>query len=182
MYATWNLSREVPETPEERPASGAGALDALIVEIAGQRYGLPAAMVGELLRAAAIAPYVDAPAIEGLLNLHGAVLPVFDLRALLRLPHKPIESSDQFIVIGFDSRRVLVRADRTVDLVRFSPEELERPGIGFPGGDCVARIARRPGELVPILDLETILTRAWMAAPKRGAATHEQASGKETLV
>lgn len=143
---------------KEQPAVGAGALDALIVEIAGRHYGLPAARVCELLRAAAIAPAVDAPAVEGLINLRGTVLPVFDLRALLHLPPKSIEPSDHFIAIEIDSRRAIVRVDRTIDLVRLAPEEMQRPGVGVPGADCVALFAKRPGELVPILDLAALIS------------------------
>lgn len=182
MPAALDILGAVHGAREQRLVSGEGALDALIVEIAEQRYGLPAAVVCELLRAAAIAPVGHAPAIEGLVNLHGAVAPVLDLRALLNLPPKPIEPSDHFVVIGIGLRRAVVRVDRTIDLVRLGPEELERPVSGIPGSDCVAHLAKRPGTLVPILDLAAILKRAWQPPPAEGpAAANEQAFSKEAL-
>lgn len=178
MSAAPDIHRIESDSPEERLASDERAFDALIVEIAGRRYGLPAALVRELARAAAIMPAAEGSEIEGLVNLHGAIVPVFDLRARLHLPPKPIEPSDHFIAIGLDSPRAVVRVDRTIDLVRLGPEEWERPGLDHPGSDCVSRIARRPGELVPILDLAAMFKRIAPKAPKSAAG--EQA-GKEAF-
>lgn len=171
---------DAEESPRaERFAFNEGAVDVLIVEVAGRHYGLPAPLVSVMLRAAAISPAASAPGIEGLVNLHGVVVPLFDLRAWLHLPPKPIEPSDHFIEIGSDSRRVLVRVDRTIDLVRLGPEELAPGAAGWRDADSVLRLAKRPGELVPILDLEAVLRRAWRESPASEADAAEQTAHQE---
>lgn len=164
---------DVKQAPRaERLASGEAGLDALIVEIAGRHYGLPAPLVAGMMRAAAVSPAASAAEIEGLVNLHGTIVPLFDLRAWLHLPPKPIEPSDHFIEIGRDSRRLLVRVDRTIDLVRLAPKDLVRGAANLRDAACFFLIAKRPGELAPILDLEALLrdARAETSAAEAGAA------------
>lgn len=171
---------DVEQTQQaERLASREGALDALIVEIAGRHYGLPAPLVSGMLRAAAVSPAASERGIEGLVNLHGAIVPLFDLRAQLHLPPKPIEPSDHFIEIGSDSRRALVRVDRSIDLVRFAAEALSHGAAGFRDAKSFLLIAKRPGELVPILDLDAVLRGAWAETPAAEAGAAEQTERKE---
>lgn len=181
MPATLNTS-DVDRMPRaERLASSEGGLDALIVDIAGRHYGLPAPLVSGMLRAAAILPAASTAGIEGLVNLHGTIVPLFDLRAWLHLPPKPIEPSDHFIEIGRDSRRVLVRVDRTIDLVRLAPEELAHGEASLPEATCFLFLAKRPGELVPILDLESVLAGAWRLASAGEGGAAERTEYKEAL-
>ena len=143
----------MPET-----LNNAEALDVLIVEIAGRRYGLPAREVCELLRAAAIVPLNDAPGVEGLVNVHGTVAPVLELRRRLHLPAKAIEPGDFFIVVAHDSRSAVLHVDRTIDLVRLGPQELECDGARLGHASGVSQVARLPGEILPILDIEALLS------------------------
>ncbi|HUY87940.1 MAG TPA: chemotaxis protein CheW [Pirellulales bacterium] len=139
-------------------ADSGGAFDVLIVEIGGRHYGLPAAAVRELLRAAAIVPVHEAPGVEGVLNLHGTVVSVLDLRSRLHLPAKKIEPSDHFIVIAVASRVAVLRVDETIELVRLGGADLASASRELADVDCVSQFAKRPGELVPILDLEAIMS------------------------
>jgi purine-binding chemotaxis protein CheW len=179
MPATLHTS-DVDQTQRvERLATGESGLDALIVEIAGRHYGLPAPLVTGMMRAAAVSPAASEPGIEGLVNLHGAIVPLFDLRAWLHLPPKPIEPSDHFIEIGSDSRCALVRVDRTIDLVRLSPEGLAHSAANLRDAACFLLLAKRPGGLVPILDLESVLRGAWQQAPAGEAGAAEQTECRE---
>ena len=74
-------------------------LEIVVFEVGGQQYGLPASDVRELQRAATLTPLPRAPAIvEGVVNLRGAVVPVLDIRSRFRLPPKPMEPTDHFVV------------------------------------------------------------------------------------
>src|SRR5437870_13646015 len=96
------------DTPVEREP-----LEILVFEVGGQRYGLPAAEVREILRAVAIVPLPRAPAIiEGIINIRGTVVPVLDLRTRFRLPAKPVEPADHLVVAWAGERLVAVRVDR----------------------------------------------------------------------
>ena len=130
----------------------------LIFEIGGQRYGLPASDVRELVRAVAILPLpLESAFIEGVFDLRGTIVPVVDLRARLRLPFKAVEPSDHLIIIeaGAGGRPLALRVDRALDLVVRDPAASEQVQELMPGsGDAIlVMMMRVPDGLVPLLDL-----------------------------
>jgi purine-binding chemotaxis protein CheW len=137
------------------------SLEILVFEVGGQRYGLPAADIREIVRAVAIVPLPKAPAIvEGIINLRGRLVPVLDLRTRFGLPAKPVEPADHLIVAWAGPRLVALRVDRATHLVRLDPAEVEDAKGVVPGVEYVAWVAKLPFDLVLIHDLRTFLSRA----------------------
>jgi purine-binding chemotaxis protein CheW len=139
--------------PGASPVQGE-SFTVLVFDVAGQRHGLPASDVQELLRAVAIVPLPRAPAgVEGIINLRGQVVPVVSLRGRLGQPDRPLEPSDHFIVVRAAGRLVALRVDRALDLVRLGPADLgpveELGGVGW--------VARLADGLVLIHDLQSLL-------------------------
>ncbi len=138
----------------------AEALQILVFEVAGRHYGLPVADVRELQRAVTILPLPHAePAVEGIINLRGAIVPVVDLRRRLRLAPKPLECSDHFIVAQSAGRQVALRVDRALDLVQLDAAAVEDARKAVPGAEGIAWVARMAGDLVLIPDLQHLLAR-----------------------
>ena len=137
-----------------------GSLQFLVFEVGGQRHALPVADVQELLRAVSIVPLPRAPAIvEGIINLRGRIVPILDVRSRFRLPAKPLEQSDHFIVVHAAEHLVALRVDRAVDLVPLEAEEIADARSVVPGVANVSGLARLAHDLVLIPDLLTLLTR-----------------------
>src|SRR5262249_2656363 len=114
-----------------------------------------------ILRAVAITPLPKAPAVvEGVINVRGALVPVLDIRGRFRLPPKPLEPADHLIVARVGERPVALRVDRALELVRLEASAAERAETPVPGVEYVAQIARLPGGLVLIHDLNTFLSQA----------------------
>jgi purine-binding chemotaxis protein CheW len=127
----------------------------LVFEVDGRRFGLPAAEVRELLRAVAIVPLPMAPpAVEGVVNLRGRVVPVLDLRARLGLPARAVATTDHMIVAQSSGGLVALRVDRALDLVR---HELEASAAAWTTEGARTRVARLADGLAPLLDLHTLL-------------------------
>jgi purine-binding chemotaxis protein CheW len=124
----------------------------LVFEVDGRRFGLPAAEVRELLRAVAIVPLpLAGPAVEGVVNLRGRVVPVLDLRARLGLPARAVAPSDHLIVAQSEGRLVALRVDRALDLVRLDAGPCAEGEAEGP------RVARLADGLAPLLDLRALL-------------------------
>lgn len=141
----------------------------LIFEIGGQRYGLPASDVRELVRAVAILPLpLESAFLEGVFDLRGTVVPVVDLRARLRLPSKAVEPSDHLIIIeaGAGGRPLAMRVDRALDFVVQDPATSEQIQELMPGsGDAIlVMMMRMPDGLVPLLDLRSLIATTRSAA------------------
>jgi len=146
------------------PAAGPGR-EVLVFEVAGQRYGLPTVDVRELVRAVAITPLPNAPAvIEGVVNVRGRVLPVLDVRARFRLPAKPLDPSDLFIVASAGARGVILRVDRATHLALVDEASFQPPETLGPGSVYVAGVAKLDDGMVLIHDVTTFLSAAEAAS------------------
>jgi purine-binding chemotaxis protein CheW len=135
--------------------------EVLTFEVGGQRYALPLADVRELVRAVALTPLPQAPAIvEGVINLRGTIVPVLDIRSRFRLPPRAIEPSDHLLVAWNGERLVALRVDRALELLRLDATTVADAEGVLPGVGYLAQVARCPDGLVLIHDLRTFLSRS----------------------
>jgi purine-binding chemotaxis protein CheW len=140
------------------------AFDVLIVEMGGQRYGLPAASVRELARAVTILQLPGAPPIvEGVIDVRGQVVPVLDARARLGLPPRALAHTDHLVLAWAGARAVALRVDRALELVRVEADAVER----LADRGHVAGVVKLPDGLVLIQDLDALLSAGEEAAIDR---------------
>jgi purine-binding chemotaxis protein CheW len=140
-------------------------LQILVFEVGGQHHGLPAAEVQELLRAVSVVPTPSASApVEGVINLRGRIVPVLDVRSRFRLPTRPVEHTDHFIVARAGERLVALRVDRVLDLVLLDTADVAETRDVVPGLEHVARVARLPHDLVFLHEMLTFLSPGPSAA------------------
>jgi purine-binding chemotaxis protein CheW len=133
----------------------------LVFEVAGQRYGLWAGDVRELLRAVAIVPLPQAPpAILGVIDLRGRAVPVLDLRRRFGLPPRELDPAEHLIIAAAGPRLVGLRVDRAIELTRLDRAQLDDGAAVVPGAPYVAGLARLAGGLAIIHDLRTFLSAA----------------------
>ncbi|HEV3261613.1 MAG TPA: chemotaxis protein CheW [Gemmataceae bacterium] len=143
----------------------------LVFEVGGQRYGLPVADVQELVRMVSLTPLAGAPAmVEGVINLRGQITPVLDIRARFHLPAKTVEPGDHLVVARLGDRRLALRVDRALELLRLGPADIANAEGVLPGVDYVAQVAKLPDGLALIHDLRTFLSAEESGALRRALA------------
>jgi purine-binding chemotaxis protein CheW len=137
------------------------ALETLVFTLAAERFALPLRDVHEVVRAVAIRSLPQAPAvIEGIIDLRGELVPVFDLRARFRLPPKPLAPEDHLLVAQAGARKVALRVDQALALERLASVSTERePNLPRDLG-LLAGVARSDDGLVLIHDLRAFLNEA----------------------
>lgn len=92
-------------------------LELLLFDLADRRFALPSDCVREVMLAMELTPLPRAPwVIEGLANVRGEVIPVLDLRARFRLPTRPMDVNDHFIIVQALGRKMALHVDRAVRL------------------------------------------------------------------
>jgi purine-binding chemotaxis protein CheW len=137
------------------------SLDALVFELAAERYALPLADVVLVLRAVAIRALPQAPkVIEGIFDLRGELVPVLDMRARFRLPQKALDPGEHLIVAQVGARKVALRADQALALERLATVAIEQASNLPRGVGYVAGVASTEGGLVLIHDLRAFLSEA----------------------
>ena len=136
-------------------------MEIVIFELEQQRYGLPAGDVHEVVRAVTVVPLPNAPdVIEGIIDVRGTVTAVLDVRKRFRLPPKPLEPSDQFVLARAGKRNVALRVDRATDLIRIDPSDLNDAKQVVPGQEYITGVVKLSDGLVLIHDLVTFLSEA----------------------
>lgn len=136
-------------------------LDLLVFELAAARHALPLECVREVARAVLITPLPDAPpVIEGIIDVRGEVVPVYDLRLRFGMPARPLSPDDWMVTAWTGDRLVAFRADRADEIVSAGRATVAgREAV--PGRSAhVAGVARLPDGIVLIDDLPAFLDAA----------------------
>ena len=98
-------------------------LNVLIFEVDGQRHGVDAAKVQELLPALAVMSVPGATHdFEGVIDLRGTIVPVFDARRRFGAPTKDAALADHFIVVRHGDRLTALRVDRALELASLTAD------------------------------------------------------------
>ena len=99
-------------------------MQALVFELADGRYAVSLAAVDEIVRAVAVVPLPGAPAlVEGIVDVHGEVAAVIDLRRAFDLPARPPLALDHFVVVRTPARLLVLRVDRVTGVTAVDPPD-----------------------------------------------------------
>jgi len=123
--------------------------------------GLPALSVREIVRAVAITPCLGAPPIiEGVINLHGRIVLVIDIRHRLALPAAPITPEHFLVTLQISDRLIVVRVDDVEDVTTVVRENLESPSSLSPVLQRLQGVAPTESGALVIYDVDAFLTQA----------------------
>src|SRR5580704_1904107 len=141
--------------------------------IGRETFGLPIAMVREIVRVPEITSVPNAPDyIEGVINLRGRIIPVVDLRK--RFGEKVIESSKRNrIVVELENRAIGLIVNSASEVIRIPPSDIEAPHSVFQEGELnyITGVGKLRGRLVMMLDLSKILQRGELRRLEDAAET-----------
>ncbi len=133
----------------------------LLVLCGGRRIGLPLAQISEVIQLGDVRSVpVVARAVRGVVAVHGRMMPLIHLGALLNGEQPPASAGKVGVVAEVGGRRVCLEVDDAEILVR-DPAMPVPPGETLPWAVGVARYA---DGLVPLLDLAALSTRLMEAA------------------
>jgi purine-binding chemotaxis protein CheW len=146
-----------------RPERDIWQHEVLACSLGPEEYGVDIRRVREIIRAREATEVPRAPAfVRGVISVRGAILPVVDLRARLRLsaPAPPADRGARIVIVnrGADSFGLLVDGVRLVVRLRDSDLEAAPALFAGPAAELIAAVGR-PGKdrLVILLDLDAVL-------------------------
>jgi purine-binding chemotaxis protein CheW len=136
----------------------------VVFQLAGQEYGVLADIVREIIRRRATTrvPHA-APGIDGVINLRGRIIPVFNLRRCLHLPE--ITATDELagqavMVVERDGDDAGFLVDRVTDVVKITESEVDHSTRRVKSGlkeQYIEGMVKLPGRLVTLLRLDPLL-------------------------
>jgi chemotaxis signal transduction protein len=128
----------------------------LVFRVGATRCGVSATAVVRLIQAVTVAPWPGAPpGFEGVIDYHGTILAVVDIRHKLGLVPAPLQVTNEMVVFQAKGYQLALRADQMESV------QVLTPG---PGG-----VARTDAGVVLVFDLDTLLDEAqWKAIGAAG--------------
>jgi purine-binding chemotaxis protein CheW len=142
----------------------------LTFRLGGQGYGLPVTEVAQIIEMVMLTHLPQAPfAIQGIINLHGKIVPVMDLRLRFGLPLKPYQLHTPIILTLLKEHTLGLIVDWVEDVVEIPAADLKTGEAIFPsplvspspGPEPIAYwagVAKVERRLIPILKVEAILS------------------------
>lgn len=123
------------------------------------RYALHVSEVVRVVRAVDITPLPNAPGIvSGVINFHGEIIPVVDIRKLFRLPPREMRLEDQFIIARTSKRLVVLVVDSVNDVHQLDHHQIVNAGEVFPFTKYLSGITSKDHDIILINDLEKFLS------------------------
>lgn len=124
-----------------------------------RRCGLPLSAVDRVLPIVEVEPLPGAPEVlAGVINYHGAVIPVVDLRARLGLARREPRLTDRLLLVRTRSRSLALVVDAVPGLAAVNAGAVRDRSTLDPSLRDVAGVAALDDGLMVIQDLEALLS------------------------
>jgi purine-binding chemotaxis protein CheW len=139
-------------------------------QIGRETYGLPIAMVREIIRLPEITPVLNVHEyIEGVINLRGKIVTVIDLPKKLGADRQGRNAKNRIVVVEGDGRLIGLIVHSATEVLRIPPSKIEKPQDVFTETQLgyVSGVAKLNGRVVILVDLKTIVSETKDSSEKR---------------
>lgn len=141
------------------------ALTVLTLDLQGEMFAIEAPQVLEILDLAAVTDVPGAdPAVHGLINVRGRVVPLADLRLKFGMEQRAATIDTRVVVIEIeidgDPTPVGIRADKVYEVTELAAAWLEETpciGLRWPP-EYIRCFAKRGADFIAVLDTAAILS------------------------
>jgi purine-binding chemotaxis protein CheW len=148
------------------------ALTVLTLNLNGDLFAIEASQVREILDLAAVTDVPGAdPAVHGLINVRGRVVPLADLRLKFGMDQLAETIDTRVVVIEVEidgeSTALGIRADKVYEVTELAAAALEEtPRIGLRWqAEFIRCFAKRGADFIAVLDIGRVFSRNAEAAP-----------------
>ena len=133
----------------------------IVFSINQQIFGIEILKIKEVLSYRKITPLPQVEGfVRGIINLRGAIIPVFDLREKFNLPAKEYTKFHVIIVVEISGRVMGVIVDEISDVMDILPEEFQTTE-NFPSNlrrEYLKGVGKKQDEMIILLDMDRLLS------------------------
>jgi purine-binding chemotaxis protein CheW len=140
----------------------------LTFRLGGQTYGLPVTEVAQIIEMVTLTQLPQAPfAIQGVINWHGKITPVMDLRLRFGLPPKSYQLHTPIILTYLKGYTLGLIVDWVEAVMEIPAANLETGDMIIPSAlagsqpgamACLTGVVKVDRRLIPLLKLEAVLS------------------------
>jgi len=160
--AEWLEAGEMEQSTMNPAEAGSKETSSFVVFLLdGERFALPLDQVQIALRMVSVTPAPDAPPwVIGVIDLHGRVIPVTDLRQRLGHPAKEPYLDDRLLVMTLAERTLALVVDEVTEVLELPGSEVETPPDPLSDSRYLRGVVRREDGLILILDSASLFPSA----------------------
>ena len=134
----------------------------VVFRLGGESYGVDIGKVKEIINMQTITAVPNtASFIEGIINLRGQVIPVFNLRSKFSLPDCEMDRQTRIMVVEVGDAAIGVIVDGVSEVLNVSSDIVEPPSPAISTNineDYIAGIAKFDARLVILLNLNQVMS------------------------
>lgn len=131
----------------------------IVFSMESQRYALSLSATERVVRMVAITPLPNAPdIILGVVNFHGKVIPVINMRRRFGLPEREPSLFDQLVIAYTARRPVALVADAVLDVIAYDAQSRIAAEDILAGVEYVEAVVKLADGLIFIHDLDRFLS------------------------
>ncbi len=132
----------------------------LLVRVRGERFGIPAEIVKEIIRAVEVSPLPGAPTvISGVINVRGETVVVIDPAVRFGQAEIAVRASDNFVLAYAGTREVAIRVDAAEDLITVDEHDVASPDTVSPSLSKLSGVASLADGTLLIYDVGAFLSQ-----------------------
>lgn len=133
----------------------------VIFKIGGEEYGINVANVNAIEKYTNFRPVPNAPDfIDGLMDVRGEMIPVYNLRAKFKLPPAKVDDNTKMVVTTASGMDIAFQVDSVEEIIELEKKYIsETPSImKSPSTSYIDVVANVKGRMLIILNLNGILS------------------------
>jgi len=139
--------------------TGGGMSGLVAFSLDDRRFAVPLSAVKRVERIAAVTLLPKAPAIvAGIINFHGQVIAVMDIRSRFNLPSREPELNDHLLIMETGRRTLAFIVDGADGVIDASTDQYADTGTVLSGTEYVKGVVKLEDGMVLIHDPETFLS------------------------
>jgi len=101
--------------------------------------------------------------VKGIINLHGEIIPVIDIRAIFGLQKKEIELSDQFIIVNTSARKQALWVDSTEGITEVTASSMVEAEKLAYGTKYIEGVVKTKKGMILVTNIEKFLSPGELA-------------------
>jgi purine-binding chemotaxis protein CheW len=137
-------------------------LQLFVWRLGSQDFAMPAAGVMLVVRAVAMTKAASAVSFAcGEINFRGKIVPVIDLRKRFRLPERPLDLADHFVIVATAQRTLALWVDAAHGVVEYHDEAAVPQQSTASGAGAAEDVVELRGGLLLVPDLERCLAAGY---------------------
>ena len=135
-------------------------MELVIFRLADKEYGANIGQIRQVIRMREVTPVPDsAPFVEGVISLHGKVIPLVNLRKKMGISTKEPSRWSRIMVTSLDGNLIGVVVDTVSDVISLEKAAITPPDDILKDASYLEGVAKFANRLILVVDIEKLLTK-----------------------